>query len=140
MREALPLAEPGVVVAAQPRHRAEPRPGRGYTPRMLLVLVACATDPGPATAGSRSAELAAEAAQIAVETRELERMSHDLDGWVDQWRLAPEAERATIEGLIQERAYDLQDRALRVQARVTRLEAAARVEGAPRPAEPADER
>lgn len=76
---------------------------------------------------------------MAFEAREIAAQARDIEGWMDDWKAADPAARPAIEARIRERAYELQDRALAIQERVMRLEAAARVEGAPEPQPPVPE-
>ena len=46
-----------------------------------------------------------EAAVIARDARELQQISNDIDGWVDQWRSASDAERPAIEAKIRLSLY-----------------------------------
>lgn len=98
----------------------------------MLLLLACTPDPpGPASPGSRSAELASRAGEVGRRAAALAGRIQEIEGDVDRWREAPPEQRAAIEASIRERALDAQIEARALQDEVLVLEAGARAWGEP---------
>lgn len=94
---------------------------------MLLWLLACASETGPAPSGSRSAELALRAGEVGRRADALAERTRELEGLFDQLRATPPGEREAIRARVQEVAAELKTEAVALQDEVEGIEADARV-------------
>lgn len=93
----------------------------------LLALLACPAPSGPATTGSRSADLALRAGEVGRRADVLAERSRALEGLFDELREAPPEGQEAIRVRIQAQAEALQVEAKALQAEVMDIEGAARV-------------
>lgn len=94
---------------------------------LLLLALACAEPPGPATSGSRSAELATRAGEVGRKANVLAERTRDLEGLFDELRAAPPEQRDAVRARIHQRAQELFAEAEGLQGEVARIETAAQV-------------
>lgn len=94
---------------------------------MWWLLLACVREPGPAPAGTRSAELATRAADIAQRSKELAAHAQDLEGWFDELRVAPPDQQEAILAKIRERAAELKVRSEELRDDVILIEQGAEI-------------
>ena len=92
---------------------------------LLALLLGCPSPPGPAPAGSRSAELAARAGDVARRAELLAARTGEIEGWMDEWRAADPTRRGEIEAEIRARAAEVQGEAEDLQRMVQAIEAGA---------------
>jgi hypothetical protein len=93
----------------------------------LLALLACSAPPGPATTGSRSADLALRAGEVGRRADVLAERSRALEGLFDELREAPPEAREAIRVQIQTQAEALEIEAEALRTEVVDIEGAARV-------------
>lgn len=93
----------------------------------LLALVACPAPSGPATTGSRSADLALRAGEVSRRADVLAERTRALEGLFDELREAPPEAREAIRVRIQEQAEALGAEAEALRGEVVAIEDAARV-------------
>ncbi|MDP2308203.1 MAG: hypothetical protein Q8P18_19440 [Pseudomonadota bacterium] len=93
----------------------------------LLALLACLAPSGPATTGSRSADLALRASEVSRRADVLAERTRTLEGLFDELRAAPPAQREETRARIQAQAEGLRVEAEALRDEVVAIEAAAEV-------------
>ncbi|MDP2313271.1 MAG: hypothetical protein Q8P41_10225 [Pseudomonadota bacterium] len=93
----------------------------------LLLLLACPPPAGPATTGSRSADLALRAGEVGRRADVLAERTRTLEGLFDDLRAAPPDAREPIRASIEVQAEALKVEAESIRDEVVAIEDAARV-------------